>query len=121
MKLGYARVCTGDQNARMQVEALLAARVAEDKIYVDEMSGAKWAKERPQMAWLLDYARDGDEIFCWRIDRLGRSLVDVVNTVNDITSRGIRLRSITDGVDPSTAHGRLQLVPDRPFRPSGRR
>jgi DNA invertase Pin-like site-specific DNA recombinase len=110
MKLGYARISTADQNAAMQVEALVSAGVAEDKIFVDEMSGAKSARERPQMVKLLDYARDGDEIFCWRIDRLGRSLVDVINTVNEITSRGIRLHSIMDGVDPSTAHGRLQLA-----------
>lgn len=110
VKLGYARISTGDQNASIQVEALLDAGVAEDKIFVDEMSGAKSARERPQMARLLEYARDGDEIYVWRIDRLGRSLVDVVNTVNEITSRGIRLYSIMDGVDPSTPHGRLQLA-----------
>lgn len=110
MKLGYARISTSDQNAAMQIEALIAAGVAEDKIFVDEMSGAKAARERSQMAKLLEYARGGDEIYCWRIDRLGRSLVDVVNTVNDIIGRGIRLHSIMDGVDPSTPHGRLQLA-----------
>jgi DNA invertase Pin-like site-specific DNA recombinase len=110
VKLGYARISTGDQNAAMQVEALVAAGVDEKRIFVDEMSGGKSARERPQMAKLLDYARDGDEIFVWRIDRLGRSLVDVINTVNEITASGIRLYSIMDGVDPSTAHGRLQLA-----------
>lgn len=109
MKLGYARVSTTDQKAAMQVEALMDAGVAKDKIFVDEMSGAKAARERPKMAELLNYAREGDEIYCWRIDRLGRSLVDVVTTVQDITERGVSLYSIMDGVDPSTAHGRLQL------------
>jgi len=110
MKLGYARISTHDQNAAMQVTALVESGVPKDRIFIDEMSGLKSARERPQMAKLLDYARDGDEIFVWRVDRLGRSLVDVINTVNDITSRGIRLHSIMDGVDPSTSHGRLQLA-----------
>jgi DNA invertase Pin-like site-specific DNA recombinase len=84
----------------MQIAALIDAGVAEDKIFIDEMSGAKKARERPAMVRLLDYARDGDEIYCWRIDRLGRFLVDVVNTVQEITDRGIKLHSIMDGVDP---------------------
>lgn len=71
MKLGYARVSTTDQKARMQVEALLEAGVEENRIFIDEMSGLVAAKDRPQMAKLLDYARDWDEIFVWRIDRLG--------------------------------------------------
>lgn len=109
MKLGYARVSTTDQHAEMQIEALVEAGVARNRIFVDEMSGAKSARDRPQMSALLDYAREGDEILVWRIDRLGRSLVDVVNTVNEMTEKGIMLRSIVDGVDPSTAQGRLQL------------
>lgn len=110
MKLGYARISTSDQNASMQVQALVEVGVDRKRIFIDEMSGAKAARERPQMAKLLDYAREGDEIYVWRIDRLGRSLVDVINTVQGITDRGIRLHSIMDGVDPSSAHGRLQLA-----------
>lgn len=110
MKLGYARISTHDQNAHMQVRAIVEAGVAEARIFIDEISGAKAARERPQMTKLLDYAREGDEIYVWRVDRLGRSLVDVINTVNEIISRDIRLHSIMDGVDPSTSHGRLQLA-----------
>lgn len=73
MKLGYARLSTHDQNASMQVQALVGAGVAKDRVFIDEMSGAKSARERPQMAKLLEYARDGDEIFVWPVDRLGRS------------------------------------------------
>lgn len=94
----------------MQVQALVEVGVDRKRIFIDEMSGAKAARERPQMAKLLDYAREGDAIYVWRIDRLGRSLVDVINTVQGITDRGIRLHSIMDGVDPSSAHGRLQLA-----------
>jgi len=110
MKLGYARANTTDQKAVMQVQVLREAGVEEDRIFIDEMSGLVAAKDRPQMAKLLDYARDGDEIYVWRIDRLGRSLVDVINTVQAITERGISLHSIMDGVDPSSSHGRLQLA-----------
>jgi DNA invertase Pin-like site-specific DNA recombinase len=62
VKLGYARVSTSDQKAGMQVEALVAAGVAKDKIFIDQLSGAKSAKERPAMADLLKHARDGDEL-----------------------------------------------------------
>ena len=110
MNLGYARISTSDQKASMQIQALIQAGVAEDKIFVDQMSGAKEARERPAMAELLKYAREGDIIYVWRIDRLGRSLVDVVNTVNQILAKKISLYSIMDGVDPSTPHGRLQLA-----------
>lgn len=61
------------------------------------------------MKALLEYAREGDQFFCYRIDRLGRSLVDVVNTVNQMTEMGSQLYLIVDGVDPSSAAGRLQL------------
>lgn len=93
----------------MQIAALEEAGVARDKIFIDHMSGAKTAKERPGLTELLKYARDGDQVFCWRIDRLGRSLIDVLNTVDEMTKRGIGLHSLVDGVDPSTASGRLQL------------
>lgn len=93
----------------MQIAALVEAGVAEDKIFIDHMSGAKTAKERPGLTELLKYARDGDQVYCWRIDRLGRSLIDVLNTVNAMTTRGIALYSLVDGVDPSTPGGRLQL------------
>lgn len=95
---------------RQPVRALLDAEVQKKYIFAGQMSGAKAARERPEMNKLLEYAREGDEIYVWRIDRLGRSLVDVVNTVQDITDRGIRLYSIMDGVGPSTSHGRLQLA-----------
>jgi DNA invertase Pin-like site-specific DNA recombinase len=64
MKLGYARVSTTDQDARMQIAALVEAGVAEDKIFIDHMSGAKTAKERPGLTEVLKYARDGDQVYC---------------------------------------------------------
>lgn len=69
---------TTNQNARMQIAALEEAGVARDKIFINHMSGEKTAKEPPGLTELLKYARDGDQVYCWRIDRLGRSLIDVL-------------------------------------------
>lgn len=110
MKLGYARVSTTDQDARMQIDALVHAGVKPDKIFMDELSGAKEAKERPGMKALMEYAREDDDVYFWRLDRIGRSVIDVLNTVNELTARGIRLHSIMDHLDPSTPQGRMQLT-----------
>lgn len=61
------------------------------------------------MLQLLDYAEAGDMVVVWRIDRLGRSLIDVLNTVNGLRDSGIAVRSISDGIDPATSTGRLML------------
>lgn len=107
--LGYVRVSTVHQSGDAQVAELLKAGVAERDIFRDVISGASTATERPAMARLLEYARTGDTVVVWRIDRLGRSLIDVVNTVHTLTDRGITVRSIADGIDPTTAAGRLML------------
>lgn len=78
-------------------------------MFSDVTSGAKNAVERPAMKKLLDYVESGDTVVVWRIDRLGRSLIDVLNTVNQLRERGIKVRSITDGIDPETSSGRLML------------
>lgn len=98
----------------MQIAALVEVGVAEDKIFIDHMSGAKTAKERPGLTELLKYARDGDQIFCWRIDRLGRSLIDVLNTVDEMTKRGINER-VRFGV--MAAQGRGVKFGKRPADP----
>lgn len=107
--LGYVRVSTTDQHGAAQRAALLEAGVEEKYIYFDQLSGAKAAKERPGLSALLSFARKGDTVIVYRIDRLGRSLIDVLNTVSEMQERGIGLRSLVDGIDPSTAAGRLQL------------
>ncbi|TSE15052.1 recombinase family protein [Arthrobacter sp. KBS0703] len=107
--LGYVRVSTTDQRGQMQFDALIEAGVPEEQIYFDQLSGAKAAKERPGLSALLSYARRDDTVLVYRIDRLGRSLIDVLNTVAEMQERGIGLRSLVDGIDPSTASGRLQL------------
>jgi DNA invertase Pin-like site-specific DNA recombinase len=110
MKLGYARISTTDQDASMQVEALIGAGVEANRIFTDELSGAKEAKERPGMAELMKFAREGDDIYFWRLDRIGRSVIDVLNTVNYFTEQGIRLHSIMDSLDPTTVQGKMQLA-----------
>jgi DNA invertase Pin-like site-specific DNA recombinase len=107
--LGYVRVSTTNQHGAARWDALLEAGVEEKYIYFDQLSGAKAAKERPGLSALLAFARDGDTVIVYRIDRLGRSLIDVLNTVAEMQERGIGLRSLVDGIDPSTAGGRLQL------------
>ncbi|MHA7289534.1 recombinase family protein [Arthrobacter sp. MDT3-24] len=74
MKLGYARISTTDQDASMQVEALISAGVDPKRIFTDELSGSREAKEGPGMKALMDYAREGDDVYFWRLDRVGRSV-----------------------------------------------
>jgi DNA invertase Pin-like site-specific DNA recombinase len=81
--------------------------VAPEHVYVDKMSGKR--DDRPGLAALLAYARPGDTIVVWRLDRLGRSLSHIVRTIEELTGRGILLRSITDGADSSTMTGRLMV------------
>lgn len=107
--LGYTRVSTSDQDARLQVDALREAGVLEEHVYSDVTSGAKSIVQRPGMKQLEKYARDGDTIVVWRIDRLGRSLLDVLQTVERLSDRGISVRSLQDGIDPSTPAGKLML------------
>jgi DNA invertase Pin-like site-specific DNA recombinase len=80
-QLGYTRVSTSSQVAQLQLDALVAAGVQKRDVFADVTSGSKTAIERPGMKRLLEYAEDGDTVVVWRVDRLGRSLIDVLNTV----------------------------------------
>ena len=80
-----------------------------DHIYSDVVSGTKEARTRPGMQRLLGFARPGDTIVVWRIDRLGRSLLDVLATVHELREKNIAVQSISDGIDPATTTGRLML------------
>ena len=103
MKIGYARISTREQNADLQIDALKKAGC--EKIYTDTASGAKSA--RPAMDEILAFARSGDVIVFWKLDRLGRSLQHLVELVGDLSSRGIGLQSINDPIDTTTSQGRL--------------
>lgn len=107
--LGYTRVSTAAQDAQLQLDALVSAGVQRRDVFADVTSGSRAAIDRPGMKKLLDYAEVGDTVVVWRVDRLGRSLIDVLNTVNLLQGRGVELRSVSDGIDPSTTTGRLML------------
>lgn len=98
---GYARVSTRDQNPGLQVEALRAAGVTE--IHQETGSGAK---ARPVLEALLARLEHGDTLVVWKLDRLGRSARSVILAVDDLRSRGVILRSLTEGVDTGTPAGR---------------
>lgn len=107
--LGYTRVSTAGQDAQLQLDALVGAGVQKRDVFADVTSGSRAAIERPGMKRLLGYAEAGDTVVVWRIDRLGRSLIDVLNTVNLLRDREVKIRSISDGIDPETSSGRMML------------
>lgn len=107
VQLGYARVSTEHQSLDQQLDALLTAGVGEERIYTDKLSGASTREQRPGLAALLDYARPGDAIVVVGIDRLGRNAAEVMATIRDLGERGIVLRSIREGIDTTTAAGRM--------------
>jgi DNA invertase Pin-like site-specific DNA recombinase len=105
--LGYARVSTGHQSLDQQIDALTAAGVDTDRLYSDVLSGSSTREQRPSLAALLDYARPGDAIVVVGIDRLGRNAAEVMQTIRDLNERDIVLRSLREGIDTSTAAGRM--------------
>lgn len=107
--LGYTRVSTASQDAQLQLDALVGAGVQKRDVFSDVTSGSRTAIERPGMKRLLDYVETGDTVVVWRIDRLGRSLFDVLNTVNLLRDKGVKVQSLSDGIDPETTTGRLML------------
>ncbi|MDJ0462655.1 recombinase family protein [Streptomyces sp. H27-C3] len=101
LELAYARVSTTKQSLERQLDALGAAGIPEDRIYVDKKSGA--TVERPGLADLLAYARPGDVIVVYTLDRLGRNLREVLNLVHDLGERDIGVRSLADPLPINTA------------------
>ncbi|WP_068484048.1 recombinase family protein [Pseudoclavibacter helvolus] len=107
--LGYTRVSTATQDAQLQIDALVGVGVQKRDVFADVTSGSRAAIERPGMKRLLEHAEAGDTVVVWRVDRLGRSLIDVLNTVTLLRERGVNVRSVSDGIDPATSTGRLML------------
>ncbi len=102
-RLGYARVSTLQQDEALQRDALQTA--GGDRIFVDKASGK--LESRPAHDALLDQARPGDTVVVWRLDRLGRSLRHLIETVAHLEHRGIAFVSLTENIDTSTPGGRL--------------
>ncbi len=103
MKIGYARVSTTDQVLDLQVDALKQAGC--EKIFSDVKSGAK--EERQGLQNALSYCRSGDVLVVWRLDRLGRSLRHLIDTVGDLTKRGVGFCSLQESIDTTTTGGQL--------------
>ena len=103
MLVGYARVSTVDQNPDLQLDALKAAGC--EKVFVEKASGAQ--RDRPELAAALAYVRPGDGIVVWKLDRLARSMKQLVETVEGLEGRGIGFRSLTEAIDTTTPGGKL--------------
>ncbi|WP_395831872.1 recombinase family protein [Elstera sp.] len=103
MLFGYARVSTDDQNLHLQHDALRVAGC--ERVFEDRKSGAK--AERPALTAVLDIMRAGDTLVVWRLDRLGRSLKDLIRLVETLEARKIGLRSLQEAIDTSSSGGRL--------------
>src|SRR5215203_1247732 len=103
MDIGYARVSTGEQTLDLQRDAL--AKAGCDKVFEETASGAK--ADRPLLKEALAYARAGDTLVVWRLDRLGRSLPHLIETVAALAARGIGFKSLTEQIDTTTPGGKL--------------
>ncbi len=103
MLIGYARVSTQDQNLNLQIEALNKAGCK--KIFNDKASGNR--AERPGLGKTLEMLREGDTLVVWKLDRLGRSVKNLVDLVSDLHKQGIHFKSLTDAIDTSSPSGRF--------------
>ncbi len=103
MKIGYARISTKDQKLDLQIDALKLADC--EKIFTDVASGAK--STRPGLDEALNFARKKDVIVVWKLDRLGRSLKHLIQTVNELSDREVGFESLEENLDTTTAGGKL--------------
>lgn len=103
LKIGYARVSTKDQNLSLQKDALQKEDC--ELIFEEKASGAK--SDRPELRRMIDLLRKGDIVIIWKLDRLGRSLRDLVNLVTEIQDKGAGLKSLNDSIDTTTPQGKL--------------
>ncbi|GIH63981.1 recombinase family protein [Microbispora siamensis] len=104
MLIGYARVSTDDQNPDHQYDALTRAGVAPENVHLDKISGSKTS--RPKFDLVLQLLREGDTLVVTRLDRLGRSMVHLVNLGAELRERGIHLLVTEQGIDTRTPEGR---------------
>jgi len=105
MLIGYARVSTHEQNLDLQRDALRKAGVNANNLYTDKSTGTK--AERPGLAEALSHLREGDTLVVWRLDRLGRSLKHLIETITALHAHGVAFQSITENIDTSNATGNL--------------
>lgn len=104
-RIGYARVSTDDQNLDLQLDALHKAGISDDRLYSDTASGKDI--ERKELAACLKALREGDTLVVWRLDRLGRSLPDLVRIVGELEQKGVSFESLTEKIETGSAAGKL--------------
>ena len=107
MNIGYARVSTQEQNLDLQLDELKKAGA--DKIFMEKVSGGKWEAERPELDKALNFVREGDKLIIWKLDRLGRSLPQLIRTVNQLKDKRVELKSLKENIDTSSATGKLMF------------
>lgn len=106
MLLGYARVSKGDeQNNALQTKSLRVAGCR--RIFEESASGGRW--DRPELQRMLDQLREGDTVVVWKLDRLSRSLKDVLHIMERIADAGAGFRSVTENIDTTTPAGRMMM------------
>lgn len=105
MLIGYARVSTQEQDTQAQISALKSAGC--ELIFQEKASGGRW--DRPELQRLLQQLRKGDQVIVWKLDRLSRSLKDLLLTLEKIENTGADFRSITENIDTSTPAGRMMM------------
>lgn len=103
MLIGYARVSTQDQNLDLQIDALTKAGC--EKLFQEKMSGSRAA--RPEFSKALETMRQGDTLVVWKLDRLGRSVKNLVDLVGELQKQGVQFKSLTDAIDTGTPSGRF--------------
>jgi DNA invertase Pin-like site-specific DNA recombinase len=103
MLIGYARVSTQEQNPELQIDALKQAGC--ETIYAEKASGAQ--RDRPELKKALEYMRPGDTLVVWKLDRLARSLKQLIETVESLEQKEIGFRSLTEAMDTTTSGGKL--------------
>ena len=103
MLIGYARVSTGDLSLTLQIDALQEAGC--ERVFQDQVSGI--VNTRPNLNQALNFARPGDTLVVWRLDRLSRSLRDLIETVTLLESRGVQLKSLHESIDTASSSGKL--------------
>jgi DNA invertase Pin-like site-specific DNA recombinase len=103
MLIGYARISTHDQTLALQQDAL--EKVGCEKIFTDRVSGTK--AQRIGLTEALSHLREGDTLVVWRLDRLGRSLRHLIDTITELNARGVGFKSLTENIDTTTSGGKL--------------
>lgn len=106
-RYGYIRVSTDEQSYDLQERAVMAAGVVKTNLYREKVSGVVAITKRQSLEFMLGQLKEGDEVVIWKLDRLGRSLTDLIQLVRDFDAKGVHLVSLTESIDTRTPTGKL--------------